>query len=433
MSDNETQFAKFIEDWLLDFGVSQSNTQLLKMVILVIMAGIITIILWKVGQFFINKFVKRLIQRTSAAWDDVLFDEGVFRKVGYLVPAIFIKGILPVVFSDYPVWIPIIETLTTAYIALVVVRIFSSMISATNVYFSRSVRFKDKPIASFTQLAKIVVWLVGIIFVLSILIDRNPIALFGAMGAISAVLLLIFKDTILGFVASIQLTINDMIRIGDWVSIPKYGADGDVIGIYLTTVKVSNWDKTISTVPTYLFVSDSFKNWRGMQESGGRRIKRSVYFKISSVRFADEEMLTRFSKIELARPHIESRSAEIRAYNDQKGVNTEASIVNGRRMTNIGIFRSYILNVLRNNQNINQEMTCIVRQLDSTEHGVPLEVYCFSRIQTWVEYESIQSDLFDHILATASHFDLEVFENPASSDFRNMAIAQVKPILNDDK
>src|SRR5690606_2601030 len=183
----------------------------------------------------------------------------------------------------------------------------------------------------------------------------------------------------------------------------KYGADGDVIGIYLTTVKVSNWDKTISTVPTYLFVSDSFKNWRGMQESGGRRIKRSVYFKISSVRFADEEMLTRFSKIELARPHIESRSAEIRAYNDQKGVNTEASIVNGRRMTNIGIFRSYILNVLRNNQNINQEMTCIVRQLDSTEHGVPLEVYCFSRIQTWVEYESIQSDLFDHILATASH------------------------------
>src|SRR5690606_12879898 len=221
MSDNETQFAKFIEDWLLDVGVSQSNTQLLKMVILVIMAGIITIILWQVGQFFINKFVKRFIQRTSASWDDVLFDEGVFRKVGYLVPAIFIKGILPVVFSDYPVWIPIIETLTTAYIALVVVRIFSSMISATNVYFSRSLRFKDKPIASFTQLAKIVVWLVGIIFVLSILIDRNPIALFGAMGAISAVLLLIFKDTILGFVASIQLTINDMIRIGDWVSIPK--------------------------------------------------------------------------------------------------------------------------------------------------------------------------------------------------------------------
>lgn len=432
MSDNETQFANFIEEWLLENGVNQSNTQLLKMVILLVGAAIVTIILWKVGQFFINKFVKRLILRTSATWDDVLYDEGVFRKVGYLVPAIFIKGILPVVFSDYPGLIPIIETLTTAYIALVFVRIFSSVINASNVYFNRSVRFRDKPIASFTQLAKIIVWIVGVIFVISILIDRNPLAIFGAMGAISAVLLLIFKDTILGFVASIQLTINDMVRIGDWVSVPKYGADGDVIGIYLTTVKVSNWDKTITTVPTYLFVSESFVNWRGMQESGGRRIKRSVHFKISSIRFADEEMLTRFSKIELARPHIETRSAEIKEYNEQKGVDTTASIVNGRRMTNIGIFRAYILNFLRNNPNINQEMTLIVRQLEATHHGVPLEVYCFSRIQTWVQYESIQSDLFDHILATAPHFDLEVFESPASSDFRNLTLP-TKSVISDDK
>ncbi|NEN23603.1 mechanosensitive ion channel [Cryomorpha ignava] len=433
MSDNETQFAQFIEDWLLDnLGVDPSNTQFLKMVILVVVTVLVAIILRTLGQFFINKFIKRVVQRTSAKWDDVLMDEGVFRKLGYLVPAIYITGALPFVFTDYPGWIPAIKTLTSAYIALVIVRIFISFISATNIYFSRSERFKDKPIGSFTQLAKIIVWITGIIFVLSILIDRNPIALFGAMGAISAVLLLIFKDTILGFIASIQLTINDMVRIGDWVSVPKYGADGDVMEIYLTTIKVKNWDNTISTVPTYSFVSDSFKNWRGMQESGGRRIKRAISFKISSVQFVDDEMLERFSKIELAQPHIEKRSAEIKIYNEEKAVNTEASIVNGRRMTNLGIFRAYILNVLRHNPNINQDLVCMVRQQDPTELGVPLEVYCFSRIKSWIEYEGIQSDIFDHILATANHFDLEVFENPASSDIRNLRIINPKPILNHD-
>lgn len=432
MSENETQFAQFIEDWLLDrFGVNPAYTQFLKMVILVVVAGIVAIVLWKLGQFFINKFIKRVVHRSSAKWDDVLMDEGVFRKLGYLIPAIYITGALPFVFTDYPGWIPLIETLTSAYIALVIVRIISSFISASNVYFSRSERFKDKPIASFTQLAKIVIWVTGVVFVLSILIDRNPLALFGAMGAISAVLLLIFKDTILGFIASIQLTINDMVRIGDWVSVPKYGADGDVLGIYLTTIKVQNWDNTISTVPTYSFVSDSFKNWRGMQESGGRRIKRAVNFKISSVQFVDDEMLKRFSKIELARPHIEKRSAEIKAYNAEKAVNTEASLVNGRRMTNIGIFRAYILNVLRHNPHVNQDMTCMVRQLEPSEIGVPLEIYCFSRIKSWVEYEVIQSDIFDHILATARHFDLEVFENPASSDLRKLSLKEDNPKTDD--
>lgn len=255
---------------------------------------------------------------------------------------------------------------------------------------------------------------------LSILIDQNPLALFGALGAVSAVILLIFKDTLLGFIASIQLTINDMVRIGDWVSVPKYGADGDVIGIYLTTIKVSNWDMTISTVPTYSFVSDSFKNWRGMQESGGRRIKRSINLKISSVQFCDEEMLARYAKIELVREHIGKRTDEILTYNSERNVNTEMSIVNGRRMTNIGIFRVYILNLLKKNPNINHEMTHMVRQLEPSETGVPLEIYCFSRIKTWIEYEGIQSDIFDHIMATAKHFDLEIFENPSSSDLQKL-------------
>lgn len=424
MTEKETNFAKFLEDWLLSiFDINQNQAQLLKMAILIVVTGLVAILLWKIAQLVINKFIRRVERRTSAQWSNVLL-QGAFAKLPLIIPAIYVTGALPLIFSDYPTWIPTIETLTSVYITLVVIRIISSAISASNVYYSTSTRYKDRPIASFTQLAKIVVWVIGVIFMLSILIDSNPLALFGALGAVSAVILLIFKDTLLGFIASIQLTINDMVRIGDWVSVPKYGADGDVIGIYLTTIKVSNWDKTISTVPTYSFVSDSFKNWRGMQESGGRRIKRSINFKISSVRFCDDEMLARYAKIELIREHIEKRTVEITTYNSERNVNTEMSIVNGRRMTNIGIFRIYILNVLKKNPNINHEMTHMVRQLEPSETGVPLEIYCFSRIKTWIEYEGIQSDIFDHIMATAKYFDLEIFENPSSSDLKRLAAVE---------
>ncbi len=424
MTEKETNFAKFLEDWLLSiFDINQNQAQLLKMAILIVVTGLVAILLWKIAQLVINKFIRRVERRTSAQWSNVLL-QGAFAKLPLIIPAIYVTGALPLIFSDYPTWIPTIKTLTAVYITLVVIRIISSTISASNVYYSTSTRYKDRPIASFTQLAKIVVWVIGVIFMLSILIDSNPLALFGALGAVSAVILLIFKDTLLGFIASIQLTINDMVRIGDWVSVPKYGADGDVIGIYLTTIKVSNWDKTISTVPTYSFVSDSFKNWRGMQESGGRRIKRSINFKISSVRFCDDEMLARYAKIELIREYIEKRTVEITTYNSERNVNTEMSIVNGRRMTNIGIFRVYILNVLKKNPNINHEMTHMVRQLEPSETGVPLEIYCFSRIKTWIEYEGIQSDIFDHIMATAKYFDLEIFENPSSSDLKRLAAVE---------
>ncbi len=420
MTEKETHFAKFLEDWLLSiFDINQNQAQLLKMAILIVATGLVAILLWKIAQLVINKFISRVERLASAQWSNVLL-QGAFAKLPLIIPAIYVTGALPLIFSDYPTWIPTIETLTTVYITLVVIRIISSAISASNVYYSTSTRYKDRPIASFTQLAKIVVWVIGVIFMLSILIDQNPLALFGALGAVSAVILLIFKDTLLGFIASIQLTINDMVRIGDWVSVPKYGADGDVIGIYLTTIKVSNWDMTISTVPTYSFVSDSFKNWRGMQESGGRRIKRSINLKISSVQFCDEEMLARYAKIELVREHIGKRTDEILTYNSERNVNTEMSIVNGRRMTNIGIFRVYILNLLKKNPNINHEMTHMVRQLEPSETGVPLEIYCFSRIKTWIEYEGIQSDIFDHIMATAKHFDLEIFENPSSSDLQKL-------------
>ncbi len=423
MNENSTDFALFIEEWLhQELGVSQDMTQTLKMVILFFAMLVIALLLWFIAQGVINKIIEKVVRRTNNDLDDILLEQKAFRKLGHIAPTLVIFGLTPIVFTDYPKLIPAIETITTAILALIIIRLIISVINSFQIYLSKSPKFEDKPIESFTQLSKIIVWSVGIIILISIIIGKNPLVLFGALGAVSAVLLLIFKDTILGFIASIQLTINDMVRLGDWVSVPKYGADGNVVEINLTTVKVQNWDNTITTVPTYSFVSDSFKNFRGMEESGGRRIKRSVNFKISSIRFVDDDMHQRYTKITLAQSHIARRSKEIVEYNREHSVDTESSIVNGRRMTNIGVFRAYVNNYIRHNPNINIDMTCMVRQLDPTPMGVPLEIYCFSRIKSWVEYEGIQSDIFDHILATAGHFDLDIFENPASSDFKNILI-----------
>jgi len=420
MTKKETDFAQFLEDWIIEFfAVGQDQAQLLKMIFLIIITAVVAYVIWKVAHLILDKIISRIVTNRSAQLSNLLLEK-TFVKLSYIILAIYITAALPVIFSDYPAWIPAIEMLTLAYIAIVVMQIILSAISATNTYLSTASKFKDKPIDSFTQLAKIIVWILGSIYIISIIINQNPLALFGTLGAVSAVFLLIFKDTILGFIASIQLTINDMIRIGDWVSVPNYGADGDVIAILLTTIKVRNWDRTISTIPTYSFVSESFKNWRGMEESGGRRIMRSINFKISSVRFCDEEMLERYAKIELIKDHIQKRREEILAHNTKNNVDTDSSIVNGRRMTNIGIFRVYILNTLINNPNINLDMTHMVRQLEPTKTGIPLEVYCFSRIKSWIKYEGIQADIFDHIMATARHFDLVIFEIPASSDLQQL-------------
>ncbi len=420
--NEETQFAEFIEDWLhQQLGVDLELTQILKMLILVGIMLFIALLLWWVAQQFINRLVNRLIKRTSTNFDDIMLEHGVFRKIGHIVPVVVISWLTPVVFTDYPSIIPGVNRLTSIFNTLIIIRVLHYFIGALQIYLAQSIKYHDKPIASYTQLGKIVIWAVGTLILASLIIGKNPLYMFTALGAVSAVLILVFKDTILGFIASIQLSVNNMIRIGDWVSIPKYGADGDVIEINLTTVKVRNWDNTISTVPTYSFISDSFKNWRGMQESGGRRIKRAINLKMSTIRLADEEMLLRLEKIELVCEYIRERRDLIAKHNADYRADTAASIVNGRRMTNIGIFRAYIKNYLARNQNLNQEMTAMVRQLDPTEHGVPMEIYCFSKIKSWVEYETIQSDIFDHILAVVPYFDLEVFESPAGTDFQKLA------------
>jgi len=276
---------------------------------------------------------------------------------------------------------------------------------------------KEIPIKGFIQVLKLVLYFVAAIFVISILLNKTPVYLLSGIGALAAVMLLVFKDSILGFVAGIQLAANRMVSVGDWIEMPKYGADGDVLEVALTTVKVQNWDKTITTIPTYALISESFKNWRGMSESGGRRIKRSVNIDMSSIRFCDGEMLERFGKIQYISEYIETKKHELEEFNQATKVDN-ASLVNGRRMTNIGTFRAYVKAYLQNHPMINKDMTFLIRQLPPTEYGLPIEIYVFSKDKVWANYEAIQADIFDHILAVVPEFDLHVYQNPTGADFR---------------
>ena len=277
--------------------------------------------------------------------------------------------------------------------------------------------FKNKPINSYVQLVKTLIYLFSIIILISILIGKSPLYLLTALGAVSAIILLIFRDTILGFTASIQISANDMVRVGDWVSLPKYGADGDVTEINLVTVKIKNWDNTISTVPTYAFINDSFKNWRGMSESGGRRIKRYLSFNMQTVKFADDEFLKKLSKIQILTNFIEQSQLRINKFNGEQNAD-KSELANGRHMTNIGLFRNYAELYLKSNPLLNVEMTTMVRQLQPTELGIPLEIYCFSKNQEWIAYEQLSSDLFDHLIAVSTKFDLKIFQSPTGDDFK---------------
>jgi len=253
--------------------------------------------------------------------------------------------------------------------------------------------------------------------IIAIIIGKNPMSLLVGLGASAAVLMLVFKDTILGLVASVQLSANNMVKPGDWIEMPSRNADGTVLEITLNTVKVQNWDRTISTIPTYAMVSESFHNWKGMEESDGRRIKRSVFIDKKSVSFCSDEMLERFRKIHILKEYIDEKTAEIKQYNEERGIDSSIP-VNGRRLTNIGVFRKYMELYLKNNPKINQEATCMVRQLQPTERGIPMEIYCFSNEKTWVLYEGVQADIFDHVFAIVPEFGLKLFQNPSGDDFR---------------
>lgn len=374
--------------------------------------------------YFISKRVLvRLLRfaakKTRSSWDDVLVEEGVFGHLPYLAPAaVFYLGahLFPVMFLEP------IHRITTAYIAVNVVILIDKLLNTGLVIYRRYPISKERPIKGYIQIIKIFLYVIGGIVVISLLIDQSPWAFLGGLGALTAVLLLIFRDTILSFVASIQISSNDMVRVGDWIEMPKYAADGDVIEMALNTVKIQNFDKTITTIPTYKLVEDSFKNWRGMQASGGRRIARSMFIDQSSVRFIDEEMVDRFKKIEVLKPYLESKEEELAEYHEEKGIDM-SEILNGRRLTNIGTFRAYVVAYLKNHPRVRDDMTFLVRLLAPTPEGIPLQMYLFTNTTAWVEYEAIQSDIFDHLLAAISEFDLKVFQKPTGQDVASLNIA----------
>jgi miniconductance mechanosensitive channel len=369
----------------------------------------------RIAKTFILRMVRAYVTRSKNEWDDLLLERKVFNNLAHLAPAFVVYELFPFFFQDFPEATGLLLQAVEIYAIVVVIMVANSFLNAVRDILFKTERFKDKPIGSYVQLGKIILYLFGGVYLISLILRVNPLSILAGMGAATAVMLLIFRDTILGLVASITISANDMVRIGDWVSFSKYGADGDVIEISLTTVKVQNWDATITTVPTYAFMSDAFKNWRNMQALGVRRIKRSLHFKMGTIKLVDVEMLERFKKIELVKDYIDIRQTEIDTFNQEHNIDRD-TLINGRNMTNIGVFRHYAQAYLAQNPMVAKDQTMMVRQLEPTESGIPLEIYCFSTDTRWVYYEGIQADIMDHLMAAARYFDLEIFENP-TGDF----------------
>ncbi len=379
-----------------------------------------------IANFIVKKIlltiVARLAERTSTDWDDVLVAHRTFHRLAQLAPAIVIYSLAPAAF-ELPRVADYAQRGALIYMMLVGVLALNSALNAANEIYQRFEVARRIPILGYLQVVKLIVTLAAVIVGISIWIQQSPLLLLSGLGAMTAILLLVFKDTILGLVAGIQLVANDMVRPGDWLEMPKYGADGDVEEITLNVVKIRNWDKTVTTIPTYALISDSFKNWRGMSESGGRRIKRSLFIDISSIKFCPPELVERLKKIRRLGPFIEQRSKEIAEANSSFG-QADDCLANGRRMTNIGLFRQYAAEYLRHNPVINKDMTFLVRQLQPTSEGLPLEIYVFSSDQRWVQYEGIQGDIFDHLFAVLPLFELRAYQKPAGFDIvRATAVA----------
>lgn len=416
-----TSLSDALEKLLIDtFGVPAHAVFLPKTIILVLGTFLLMYIVWRLSKWMLHKAVPKVTSRTKTIWDDVIFSKRVISAIALLIPALMLDYMAPSIFEGLGHTLPFVTGVTNVLIVFTLAWIIGSVFNGVNAILASNPDFKDKPIGSITQLGKIFVYSIAFVLAISIIFDKSPVLLLSGFGAIAAVVLLVFKDSILGFVASVQLSANNMVHVGDWVTVPKYNADGDVQEINLTTIKVQNFDNTITTIPTYAFVSDSFTNWRGMQQSPGRRIKRAVHIHIQSISFCTPEMIERFKKIHLVTDYIQQRQAEIDQYNTEHHIDGSV-MANGRKLTNIGIFAVYLENYLKSNPNISQEMTIMVRQLSSTPNGLPLEIYAFSIHKEWKIYEGVMSNLFDHILAAAACFDLHIFENPTGTDFQKLS------------
>jgi len=397
---------------LSSIGINGDYINITRTFALFCIVAIFSAILWWASRKLMILVVHKLASKSKTKWDVYLVEKRFFAVIANLIPLFFMDKFIKMVFVNYQGIANFILKMVDVVIVFVLLIAILRFLSTFEKILSERESLKDKPLQSYFQLGKILMSGFMIILGLSIATGQSPIYFLTSLGAATAILLLVFKDTILGFVGSIQLAANDMIRIGDWITMEKYGADGDVIEITLNTVKVQNFDKTITTIPTYSFISDSFKNWRGMEKSDGRRIKRALNIELNSIKFCSTEMLNKLQKIDFLNQHIQSKEDEIVKYNTEHKIETEF-LLNGRHQTNIGLYRAYITQYLKNNLNINQNMTLMVRQLSPTPLGVPIEIYCFSTEKDWAIYENIVADIFDHLYAATSYFDLTLFEHPS--------------------
>jgi len=395
-----------------DWGLSRTSSTYWSLFFNAIFLWVLCYVLYAVSRFILVTIMAVIAQRTKTKFDDLLVNNKTAKYISYLIPLSFVFKSVPVILDKFEYWEGIFGKMVAIYIILLILWIIRTVFNSLRDYFKLIPRYSDKPIDSFIQVIMIVLWMFGIALIISKLFDIDQKELLTILGAISAVIILIFRDTLLGFVASVQVAINDMVRIGDWITMDRYGADGDVIEINLATVKVRNFDNTTTTIPTYSLISDSFQNWRGMLNSDGRRIKRHIVIKSNSIRFLEDHELNKFKKIDLLSAYIDTRKAEIDNYNRGRKIDKSLAI-NGRNLTNLGVFRKYIVQYLEQHPGLNNDLTMVCRQLQPTPFGVPLEVYAFSKDKRFENYEYIMADIFDHIIASVPYFDLEIFSTPS--------------------
>ena len=378
-----------------------------------LLIGMLCLVAYFITSRILLRTVSHLFKKTSTKFDDILIEERVFNKLPFLVPLVILYNS-----KDLLYWNNLLDRVILSTIALIFLYSLNALINALNEMFKLTELSKKFSIKSYTQIGKLLINIFGIIVVIAVLTGNSPVYLLSGLGALTAVLILVFKDTILSLVSSVQISSNDLFKVGDWVEAPQFGADGDVIDIALHSVKIQNWDKTISVIPTNKLIDSSFKNWRGMAESGGRRIKRSINIDMSSIKFCTNETIDRYSKYNVIANYIKVKLEEVQRFNIENNI-TDESLINGRSLTNIGTFRAYIEGYLRNHNKIHDEMTFLVRQLSPSANGLPIEIYVFSNDTDWLNYEKIQADIFDHLLAVVSEFELKVFQNPSGSDFKS--------------
>ncbi|MCL2726793.1 MAG: mechanosensitive ion channel family protein [Bacteroidales bacterium] len=389
---------EYLHGFMTSQGIGEKVIDITTNIITGIFILLLATLTYWLAKIIVERVIHRILIKSKIKWDDAFLETKFFARLAHFVPAFVISAFGSLFFSDNPTVHAFIDTLLALYYIVIAVTVFFSFLEAIYIITQQNKNLSGHPIRGIVQAVKLVILLVAIILIISVLFDKQPLVVLSALGALTAVLMLVFKDTILGFTAGIMLAANKMVRVGDWIEKPSAGADGDVIDISLTTVKVQNWDKTITTIPAYDLISGSFKNWRGMNETGGRRIKRAMHIDVKTIRFADEEMLERWKKIDLIRPYLDEKLKEI------------AEDKSGRHLTNLGTFRAYCLAYLKSHPKIHQDLTMIVRQLEPKELGIPLELYTFTNDTRWDVYESVQADIFDHLLAIVKEFGLAIYQ-----------------------